>query len=101
MRKATTRQGRTARLARASRGTAYLTITDNGRTTHYFLSPLRTEIGGMAYRFSKLVQEGGERYDVQADPRTGSGHCDCVGHSRHGYCRHVSCLLALRKAGKL
>jgi hypothetical protein len=101
MKNSTVKQGRTARLTRASKGTAYLVITEHDRPTHYFLTPLRTEIGGIAYRFSKLVQEGGEQYDVCAFPTTGGGYCDCLGHSHYGYCRHVSCLLALRKAGKL
>jgi hypothetical protein len=99
--KAGAKPKRTARLTRASRGTAYLVITEGRKSAHYHLTPLRTDLGGIAYRFSKLVQDGGEVYSTCAIPSTGETHCECIGHARYGSCRHGAVLLALRNAGKL
>jgi hypothetical protein len=50
---------------------------------------------------SRLVQMIGEhlRYDVLLHGRLSS--CECRGFLRHGHCKHVDGLQALRKAGKL
>lgn len=61
---------------------------------------LMTEIGsdfGRAFAVEKA--EDGTVYHVLLDGAESS--CECMGHLRHGHCKHVSGLSALIDAGKL
>jgi hypothetical protein len=101
MKQTTKRAGRVKPARSARLAGAFLTISEGKKVTNYHLAPLASEIGGVAYRFTKLLQDGGEVYETQADPATGHGHCCCPGSLRWGHCRHVEVLVALRKAGRI
>jgi hypothetical protein len=88
---------RAARLTPGTNGCHFLRVVEGKKVDQYHLTPLRTEIGGLAFRFAKL---GGEVYSACAVPG-GETHCDCKGHLHYGYCRHTAVLLAMRDAGKL
>jgi hypothetical protein len=49
---------------------------------------------------SKRIVDG-ETYHVCLDPAGGRHSCECRGFLRHGHCKHVEALWALRAAGQL
>lgn len=70
------------------------------RREYYLLQP--NPNSPHAFRIQKLVHSDEETppvYDVLLRGRDKG--CDCPGHLQWSRCKHLSCLLALRKAGKL
>jgi len=80
-----------------------LRLTDAGKETLFFVDRIASEVGGAAFRLTKFEQfqrgDDDAVYNVLLDGRRSS--CECKGHLRHGHCRHVEALTALRAAGKL
>ncbi len=80
-----------------------LRLTDGGKETLFFVDRLASEVGGAAFRLTKFEQhqrgEDDAVYNVLLDGERSS--CECKGHLRHGHCRHVEALTALKAAGKL
>jgi hypothetical protein len=71
----------------------------------YYLSALPCDLGGRAFRLTKVehqIADGPDHYDVLID---GANHsCECLGHLRHGHktvCKHAAALRALVAGGKL
>src|SRR5262245_7219355 len=79
-----------------------LTITETrgskATETDYWIDRLPSDFG-TAYRLRKFQDQGGEQYDVLLDGRQST--CECLGHQRHGHCKHVEGLQALVAAGQL
>jgi hypothetical protein len=71
-----------------------------GRTVkHYYVSPAPSDFG-TAYRLEHFAADGGDVYSVLVAP-AGAHQCDCLGHQRHGHCKHVTALSALTQRGAL
>jgi len=60
----------------------------------YFLEPFASDFG-RAFSLTKLERKDEEPpvYHVLLDGRRSS--CDCLGHQRHGHCKHLDSLLLL------
>jgi hypothetical protein len=65
--------------------------------TEYTVIELPCDIGGRGFEVSNLSNL--EIYHVNLNGRDRS--CDCIGHLRHGHCKHADGLAALIAAGKL
>jgi hypothetical protein len=65
--------------------------------TDYTVLELPCEIGGRGFEVSNLSNL--EIYHVHVHGRDRS--CDCVGHLRHGHCKHADGLARLVALGKL
>lgn len=85
-------------------GCVVLTITESygvhrvrEDVTHYRL--LVNPAAPDCYRLFKLTHADDDpaAYDIDL----GAGRCDCTGALRHGRCKHVKALRALRAAGRL
>jgi hypothetical protein len=65
----------------------------------YRVTPLDADpkVAVKAYRFQKLGHDGRPQvtYDVRLSPE-GRAECECLGHLKHGRCKHV---MTLRAAG--
>jgi hypothetical protein len=78
---------------------------DNGRvritcgrlTTDYTVVELPCEIGGRGFEVSNMSSM--EIYHTRIHGRDRS--CDCLGHYRHGHCKHADGLARLITLGKL
>jgi hypothetical protein len=80
-----------------SAGVVRLTV---GREVAGYLIRLLPSDFGDCFRLSKVGVCGDvSEYDVCLD-NTGQT-CECMGFLRHGHCKHVAGLMALRNAGKL
>jgi hypothetical protein len=84
-----------------------LTVTKGAKVERfgYYLERLPSDIGGKAFRLTKVAHQvdgGPDHYDVRLD---GAGHsCECLGHLRHGHktvCKHAACLRALVASGRI
>jgi hypothetical protein len=70
----------------------------NGRIdTLYVVVEIRCDIGGRGFEVSNTFNM--EVYHTHLNGRDRS--CDCIGHLRHGHCKHADALAALIAAGKL
>jgi hypothetical protein len=73
----------------------------SSKLTHYYVHEIPAQFG-RGFHFAKFASEGGETHDCNVGDEQGApACCDCKGHERFGYCRHVSCARALIAAGKL
>src|SRR5262245_32940973 len=100
MKKMTTKTARVKperrlRHTRLSDTSHLITVLENGDADVYHVAELACELGGRAFRWTKLSGKDrcGEHYDARVSPD--GCHCECKGHLRWGKCRHVSALLAL------
>ena len=84
---------------------ALLTLHVAGQETDYWLRVVPSDFGE-AYRLSKIVPTGdgpaelGEVYHVLFEDQF-NHTCECKGFLRHGHCKHIDSLKALRDAGRL
>jgi hypothetical protein len=84
---------------------ALLTLCVGGKQTDYLVRVMPSDFGE-AFRLSKLVDEGdgpaagGEVYDVLFENEF-DHRCECREFLRHGYCKHIDSLKALRERGKI
>jgi hypothetical protein len=79
-----------------------VTLSYGPDAADYYLTPVPSD-WGVAYRLDKMGDEEA-RYHVLLDPLAEGGlfaSCECKGHLRWGYCRHVHGLLLLRERGEL
>ncbi len=97
------RQGRPqparhVRLATTPDGRTLAVMTIGNDVFNYHLSRLPCP-WGEAFRWTKLgrTPEGEpDHYDVVMDERNGHT-CECKGYLRHGHCKHIDALRALRE----
>lgn len=75
-------------------------------TEFYLIERLATDFGTAAFRLEKVEMVDGEplpslesAYCVNLHPDGSS--CECKGHLKHGHCKHVESLTALKLAGQL
>jgi hypothetical protein len=74
-------------------------ITVGKSTTDYFVEPIASDFG-TAFRLTKILGEhDGYHVNLASDPK--DHRCDCKGHLKHGHCKHVDSLAALRNAGRI
>jgi hypothetical protein len=84
---------------------ALLTLHVAGKETDYWLYVQPSDFGE-AFRLEKLIPtedgpaERGEVYHVCFEDQHNQA-CECKGYLRHGHCKHIDSLKALREAGKL
>src|SRR5262249_44702806 len=62
----------------------------------YFLEPIVSQLPGRA-----LILHGGKGQSYHVLVSGNDSSCDCRGYLAYGYCKHISALLALQKAGRL
>lgn len=74
--------------------------TPGERSERYAVTRFPCDLSGRAYRVVKCVL-GGDAYDVLIADRPADDICDCRGHTRYGYCKHVDALRALIADGRL
>jgi hypothetical protein len=67
--------------------------------THYHLTAVPSDLGGVAFQVAHLEVDGGWIYHVRLDGAAST--CDCRGFEAHRHCKHVESLLALQAEGKL
>jgi len=87
-------------LADSDYGAVRITV---GRHAHiYLLRAVPTDLGPkqLGYQLEKLdgQMQVVTVYHVLLDARDGYSSCDCLGHLRHGHCKHVAGILVLRQA---
>src|SRR5947208_1483569 len=72
----------------------FVTLRVGKQVVDYFLRRLPSDFG-VGFEFEKIGGEPCERYHVHlaAEARH---TCECLGHLRHGHCKHVDGLLALQ-----
>jgi hypothetical protein len=96
--------GWTFRHPTAGYGVLHVSETKGKKTTtdDYFVLPLPADYG-VAFELTKLVpgQGAGTRYHVNLGGEGEPASCECKGFLKHGHCRHVEGLTALRLAGRL
>jgi hypothetical protein len=102
---ATMTQGSTA--VKGSSGTRGVTVV--GQRGNGLDVRIRTPRDNSAYHVSGVEadfgrgflfeKESGESYHVHLDGEARS--CECLGHLRHGHCKHVDGILALIKGGRV
>jgi hypothetical protein len=79
-------------------GVGVFQIRAGGRLNFYTFHEIPCEIGGRGFAVHKLGI--GNLYHVRIG-RPVECSCECAGFEFRGYCRHISGLLALTRAGKL
>jgi hypothetical protein len=89
-----------ARLGPSVPGVCTLFLHRGEECHGYYLRRLPSDFG-VAFGLDKFGAQGSGSYDVLLDPERGHHLCDCLGHERHGYCKHTSGLMQLWRAGKL
>ena len=91
---------RTIRLVRppTGDGVGVFSITVGNKAAHYALHEIRCDIGGRGFAVHRIGL--GTLYHVRVG-RPLDCSCECKGFLYHGYCRHISGLLALLREGKL
>ena len=77
-------------------GVGVFCISAGETSAFYTLHEIRCDIGGRGFAVHRLGL--GNLYHVRVG-RPEDCSCECKGFYRHGYCRHVSGLLALAQAG--
>src|SRR5262245_43459560 len=95
---------RTCRLVTTHAGSVALTIrqqqgTQAPQTDVYYLTPIKSEMGGVAYQ---LTKHDCTKYDVLLDGEAST--CDCLGQTKWGHrhpCKHIAALLILQARGQL
>jgi hypothetical protein len=94
---------RSATLGNPVNGHYPLTLTVGKQRFGYYLEALPCDIGGKAFRLTKLahqVEEGQpDHYDVHLDGASSS--CECLGHLRHHHCKHQDVLRVLLATRRL
>jgi hypothetical protein len=100
-------------LARRARGQGILRIKlkhseTREETDLYFVHPLATDFGGLAFRLERydLPGQGHDAgvhvaYDVHLAQQGTPGSCECKGFLRHHHCKHIDALQALAASGRL
>jgi SWIM zinc finger len=78
-------------------GVGVFCVVDGKHTFHYTLREIPCSIGGRGFAVHRLGL--GNLYHVHISDDDPS--CECRGFLYHGYCKHVTGLLALIQAGKL
>lgn len=81
--------------------TTILWLTVGRLTVAYKVTPLKSKLGGAAFRLEKAQQGQGEpeTYTVQVDgPRS---TCECLGFLKYNHCKHVAGLQAVIASGRL
>lgn len=93
-------QERTITLVRPpdDRGVFVFCIQTKRDTSFYVAQQIPCQIGGTGYAVHRLGF--GELLHVRVGSRADCS-CECLGFLRHGHCRHVSGLLALRRHQRL
>jgi hypothetical protein len=89
-----------ARLGPAVPGSHTLFLHRGAECHGYYLRRLPSDFG-IAFGLDKFGAEGSGSYDVLLDPERGHHSCECKAHYRYGYCKHVTGLLQLLRAGEL
>jgi hypothetical protein len=74
-------------------------IATERKRSSYTVAPITTDFGYAAYRVSENDSAALDHYDVLLAGEMST--CDCLGLLRHGHCKHVDCLTALRNAGRI
>ena len=92
---------RTIRLEDAPQGRlpGCLLMTVGKEVSRYLITLVPSQIGGQGYRLEKIGEPTSDYHVHLSD--IGHHDCECLGYLRHGHCRHIHGLLALRNAGKL
>lgn len=76
-----------------------LAITDErGRLEKYRCTEIGSDIPGRAFRLEKIDETV---YHVNVHEDAAHCHCDCLGFSRGGYCKHVAALGHLCASGRI
>jgi hypothetical protein len=84
---------------------ALLTLQVGGKESDYWLYVQPSQFG-QAFRLEKLIPtedgpaERGEVYHVCFQDEQ-NHNCECKGFLRHGHCKHIDSLKALRDAGRI
>ncbi len=84
----------------------HMTIGTGETARHfgYYVQPIPTDFG-LGFHFEKFDVEKVEGepsvYDVNIDLQRGYHSCTCKGNTYCGHCKHVECVLALIKSGKI
>ena len=79
-------------------GVGVFCIDTGGECQFYTFREIRCDIGGRGFAVHRLGL--GTLYHVRVG-RPLDCSCECKGFLYHGYCRHISGLLALIREGKL
>jgi hypothetical protein len=91
------RQERHATLGNPVNNVYPLLLTVGKQHFGYYLEALPSDIGGRAFRLTKVehqIEEGQpDHYDVHLDGASSS--CECLGHLRHHHCKHQDVLRVL------
>jgi hypothetical protein len=79
-----------------------LSITQDGTTTSYTLTPVHDDLGGLMQGHLlgvRLAKRGGDEaiYDVDII----DGRCECLGYLRHCKCKHLAAVAKLRDMGRI
>ena len=78
-----------------------INIATPRKSARYRIEAIPCEFGSSAYRVSEN-RTGATAYDVLLDGFDENRHsCECMGHYRHGHCKHIKTLLELRDKGEL
>jgi hypothetical protein len=77
---------------------AIIGITVGTKADDYYVRPIASDFG-RAFRVEKVLDPERAAYHVCLNGRESA--CDCLGHARYGFCKHVSALKALVQAGML
>ena len=91
---------RTIRQARAeTQETPGVIVVRTGATAQYYVyREIPCQIGGRGLAMHRLGL--GELYHVRIGTPVESG-CECLGYLRHGHCKHIEGLKALKSKGLL
>src|SRR5262249_55244554 len=85
------------------KGVVRVAITSGRRTAlfRYWVQAVPADFGA-ACRLVKINPDGsaGEVYHACAEGGRG-GHCDCLGHQRHGHCKHLDMARAIPRRDRL
>ena len=92
--------GRSVRLvSQAATGAFAFCVSQGKAQDRYVGTPVPADFG-TGYRVEKAGEPQSDYHVLLADA-PGSHSCECLGWLRHGRCRHVSSILALKSAGKI
>ncbi len=81
--------------------TLAINIATPRKSALYRIEAIRCEFGSSAFHVSEN-RTGATVYDVLLDGFDENRHsCECLGHYRHGHCKHIKALLDLRAKGEL
>jgi hypothetical protein len=77
---------------------AIIVVTVGKKADGYCVRPIASDFG-RAFQVEKVLDPEHTAYHVCLNGQEST--CDCLGHARYGFCKHVSALEALVQAGKL